>query len=297
MSASFDDLVREVKSTMLGYSLIRDQVTFLDGSITNSALSATVDDGSLIQAGVIEIGSECLWVQAVDTTTNVLTISPDGRGWDGTTAASHADNVRVTVAPAFPAWRIARAINDTIVGTWPTLYGVGATSFLASPVVNTYELPTDCQNVLQVTATTIGPSGEQAEVHSYKYNANAPADLYASGKTVTLREAVDPGQTVTVVYQKAPSEIASGDGLTDSGLAETARACVIYGAVTRLMSFMDAVRLSTDSASAAQYDQIYDVGTATQVAAQLQARYQLELDNEQARLRKAHPVKARWIGR
>jgi len=60
----------------------------------DSATSITVDDGSKFQPGhIILIESEYLWVSAVNTTTNVLTVT---RGFSGT-AASHADNTAVYI--------------------------------------------------------------------------------------------------------------------------------------------------------------------------------------------------------
>ena len=295
MTTSFTALVNEVRATMRGYNLYREQVTFLNGSITNSALSAVVDDGTLIRPGVIEIDSECLWVQSIST--NTLTISPDGRGWDSTTAASHSDNVRVTVSPPLPAWRIQRAINDTIIGTWPTLYGVASTSFTYSGATTTYSLPADCVGVLQVTTTDIGPSNELPEINQYKVDLNAPTAEFATGKCITLREAPLPGRTVTVTYQKAPVALASGDNLTTSGLQETARSLVVYGTVARLLAFVDASRSISDTALASEMAGVNKIGTATQLAAQMTARYQMELDQEQARLRRLHPVKVRRIGR
>lgn len=293
--STFDDIVNEVRSTLRGYNLVKEQVTFLSGALAADASSITVDDGSLVQPGVVEIGSEAIYVQSIAG--NVLTVSPDGRGWDRTTAAIHADDARVTVSPPYPSWRIERAINDAIVGTGPTLYGIASTSFTFTPATSTYELPAACVGVLQVTATDIGPSQAQPEIHHFRVDLNAPVAEFATGKCITLMEAPAPGQTVTVVYQKAPAELTTGQDFTTSGLAETARPCVVYGAVARLLSFVDVTRTLTDSAQATEFADVQRVGTATTLAAQMTARYQLELDQEQARLRRAHPVKVRWIGR
>lgn len=295
MAATFDDLVREVRSTLRGYGLNREQVTFLNGGLTNSASTFTVDDGTLIQPGIVEIENECIYVQSIAT--NTVTVTPDGRGWDGTTAASHADNKRVTVNPPFPTWRIARAINDTIIGTYPTLWGVGVTTFAFNGSVSTYALPADATEVLSVSATVIGPSKEQAEIYEYKFEANADATQFPTGKCITLRAFPDFGQTVTVAYQKAPSEITTGDNLTVSGLRDTARALVVYGATSRIVSFLDSSRASIGSAIGAEIADTNRIGTATQLAAQLTARYQMELGAEQKRLRLANPPRMRRVGR
>lgn len=280
---TFDGLVREVRESLRGYGLIKDRVAFLAADITATALTVTVDDGSNIDTGVVEIGDECLYVLSVSG--NTLTIAPDGRGWNGTTAAAHTANGRVTADPAFPTWRLQQALNDTIIGTWPALWGVGTATFTYSPSTATYSMPADCENVLTVTATVFGPDKEQAQIYEYKFESKANTTQFATGKCISLRVVPEPGQTVTVTYAKAPAELASGDDFTTSGLRETARRCVVYGALAELLSTVDATRVLTDSASNSALADVNKVGSATQLAAQLTARYQMELNSEQQRLR------------
>lgn len=295
MAATYESLINEIRGALRGYGLVREQATFLNGAVTNSALSLTVDDGSLVQVGHVEIDSEVLDVQSIAS--NVLTIAPDGRGFDGTTAVTHADNARVRVAPAYPVWRIARALNDAITGTWPALWVRGSTSFTFNATQTAYELPVACEEILSVTATTRGLSREQVEIHDYRFDTSGSLTEFASGKYVTLRAFPELGQTVTVNYQKAPSEISAGQAFTASGLSETARSCVVYGALARLLSFIDPTRVTADSAVAEGWGTVQRAGTATQMAAQLTARYQMELNAEQARQRKAYPQRVRRVGR
>lgn len=297
MTTTFDQLVHEVRASLQGFNLTRNQVTFLNGPINASVTSIVVDDASLVRPGVIEIGSECIDIQSVNTTTNTLTVSPDGRGFDLTTADSHGDNSRVTVQPSYPTWRVEQAINNTLVGVWPTLFGVGTTSFTYTPATQTYSLPADAEGVLKVSATVVGPSPDQPEIYSYKFNSAAPTAEFATGNCITLGETPEPGQTVTVIYRKVPTELASGDNLTDSGLSETARRCIVYGAVAELLSYVDAVRVLTDTAVAKEMGGDIRVGSATQLSAQLTARYQMELAKEQERLRLAYPLRVTRMGR
>lgn len=289
---TFDQIVREVRGHLRGYGLVRDGAAFLSAGINSSVTSFSVDDASGLAAGVIEIDRELLDVRSISS--NTLTISPDGRGWEGTTAASHLINARVTANPVYPTWKIERAINDAIVGVWPDLFGVGTTTFTYNPAVSTYSIPAEAESILQVTYPAIGPSREQVEIHSYRFDSAAPTGEFATGNCLTLGEPADVGSTVTVTYAKAPSEIATGDDFTECGLRETARPAIIFSAVARLLTFVDATRTLTDSAVAAEFGSAQRVGTATQLAAQLTARYQMEVEKEKERLRKAHPAKWRW---
>lgn len=289
---TFDSLVREVRAAMRGYGLIREGTAFLSAGINNSTLTITVDDASALAPGLVEIDSEVIDVRSI--TGNTLTVAPGGRGYDGTTAVAHSINARVTANPPYPTWRIEDAINSVIVGAFPDVFAVGTTSFTFNPSITTYSLPADAEDVLKVSTTVLGPSQDQFPVNKFSFNPNAPTAAFATGKCLTLHEAPEPGRTVTVVYSKAPADIASGDDLTDSGLRDTAGPFVIYGTVARLLSFVDASRTLTDSAVASEFGNAQRVGSATQLAAQMTARYQLELGKEQERLRKAYPRRVRW---
>lgn len=289
---SFDELVREVRSSLRGYGLVREAVAFLASGIDDNDLTIAVDDASGLAPGVVEIGSECVYVRSIDG--NNLTVAPDGRGWDGTTAASHASGVRVTGNPPYPTWRLEGAINDAILGVFPDLFGIASTSFTYNPSVTTYSVPADTEDILKVTTNVLGPSQEQAEIHRYTFNSNAPTTAFATGNCLTLNEAPEPGRTVTVTYAKQPSALTSGDDFTDSGLRETAKPAVVYSALADLVARIDSSRATVDGASGHEYGTTMKVGTATQLAAQLTARAEMELMKEKERLRKAHPVRVRW---
>jgi hypothetical protein len=68
---------------------LADLTDALNGSITSTAATITVDDASLFQEGnIILIDSEQMWVSSVAVATEILTVT---RGYSGS-SASHADN-------------------------------------------------------------------------------------------------------------------------------------------------------------------------------------------------------------
>lgn len=287
---TFDDLVNEVLLTLNGYGLAQPRAAFLDSAITETDLTIPVTSVANFSQGIAELGDELVFVETVDSAANTLTVSPDGRGYYGTAAAAHAAGTRVEASPTWPRLRIRLAINDVITGTYPTLFGVAATSFTFNPTQTTYSLPEDAERVLAVSADTIGPSREQQHVRRYSFNSVAPVGEFATTNSVTLQEAVAPGRDVTVTYMKQPSELVSGDDFTDSGLRQSAKAAVIFGACSQLISYMDAARLPVDTAQADAYDERNSVGRATQIGTQLYQRYELELEKERKRLRATTPV-------
>lgn len=288
--STFDQLCDDVLQTLYGYGLAQPRATFLVSSVADSDYTITVRDASSFEQGVAEIGNETIFIESVDTGSNVLTISPDGRGYYGTTAAAHAADTRVTMAPVWSRQRVAQAINETILGCYPTLFGVGTTTFSFNPSINTYEIPAEAERVLRVTADTIGSSREAMEINRYSFNSTA-SDDFTSGNSITLEKGPFPGRNVNVTYLKALTEITFGDAFTECGLAESAKLAVKYGACSNLMAFMDGSRLPVNTAQADEYDPSRNgVGTASKISAQLYQRHLMELESERKSLRAATPT-------
>ena len=289
--STFADLQNEVLGHLYGLGLNQPRAAFLTVAVDETELVLTVTDASDFGQGVAEIGGEVVFIESVDAAASTLTISPDGRGYFGTTATAHAVDARIGFAPQLPRYRVKAAVNDVILGTYPTLFGVAQTQFTANPAVTTYELPAEAERILSVTADQFGPSREQQVVRQYSFSSQAPTDEWATTNTVTLGEAVSPGATVTVTYLKQPSALSlDADEFTASGLRETAKPAVVLGACAYLTSFMDASRLSVDTAEAAAYAETNQVGIASRISGQLYVKYQIELENERQRLRAATPV-------
>ncbi len=98
----------------------------LSGAINTTATSlATLYDLNGLRPGtVFEIDSEMFYVWESSVSSKTLTVE---RGWNGTTAASHANNAIITVSPRFPRAQILEAINDEIAD-------------LSSPVNGLYQM-------------------------------------------------------------------------------------------------------------------------------------------------------------
>jgi hypothetical protein len=289
---TFLQLQDEILQTLHGFGLSQPRATFLTASIDADDLAISVTDASNCEQGLVEIEGEAIFIESVDRNTNTLTVSPDGRGYYGTTAAAHDADVRCTIAPTWPRHRVKSAINDVIAATYPTLWGVAQTSFTYNPSVTTYALPAEAERILAVTAQVNGPSLEPQTISHYSLNSVAPTDDWATTNIISLHEAVTPGREVTVTYLKQPSALSGdSDAITVSGLRETAKLAIVYGACAQLVSFMDVSRLPVDVAVADEYDEKVQVGMASRISGQLQLRYEMELEKERKRLRATTPVK------
>jgi hypothetical protein len=289
---TFRELQDEVLLALHGYGLAQPRTTFLVSPISPTDLTATVRNTSDIDMGLAEIDGELVFIETVDRAAGTITFSPDGRGYYGTTAEAHAANTRLTFAPTWPRHRITAAINDVILGVWPTLFGVAQHQFLYTPAVTTYEMPQEAEGVLSVTADTFGPSRQQQVINRYSFSSVAPADEWTTQKSLTLHEAASPGAGVTVTYTKEPSVLsADSDTIAASGLRESARQLLMLGACAQLLSMMDVSRLTVDTAPADELDNRNQIGSAARLANQFQIRFEMEVEKERQRLRESTPPK------
>jgi hypothetical protein len=285
---TFRNLQDEVLQYLYGYGLSQPRATRLSLSATDTDTQFTVTSAADLEQGLAEVDSELVFIESVDRASNIATVI---RGYFGTTASSHAANAVLTMAPTWPRVRIASAINDVILSMYPTLFGVAQAQFTFTPSVTTYALPAEAERVLAVSADLNGPSMEQQAIRRYSFSSVAPTDDWPNTNTITLQEPASPGRTVTVTYAKQLTALANdADAITVSGLRETAKLAVVYGACAQLLAFVDVARLPVDSAQADEYDSKNQIGMASRISGQLQLRYDLELDKERKRLRAATPV-------
>jgi hypothetical protein len=293
---TFNDLIEEVSLNLEGFTLRQERSTYLTAAASNSTLELSLASGENIGKGIIEIDDELVHVNSVDRTSNVATISPYGRGYRGTTAASHTINTRVTVAPSFPRFSVKRAINDTIRAVYPGVFGVASTSFTYNPSVSTYSLPAEAETILAVSWDTIGPSNEWLPVRRWRHDPNANTGEYATGNSISIYESIVPGRTINILYAKTPTALSNGSDVfnTVTGLEETSRDLIVYGASYRMASFVDPGRLTFTSPEADANDTTRPFGTGTSTAKYLLALYQQRLQEETNRLNGKYPVRVHY---
>jgi len=198
----------------------------------------------------VEIDEELLWVTNSDADTGVVTVAV--RGLYGTTASTHASGAIVRNAPRFPRASISRAVNDTIRSSYPDLFAVTATTITAERATMTYGLPTDVEEVLDVTWQDSGPSATWFPVRRYEVDLHANTTAFTTGKTINIFDTVPPGRTIQIAYTKVPATLVTlASDLSTTGLQESAKECLVYGACARMVGYLEPASLS-DSAAQAQ---------------------------------------------
>ena len=295
MAVSFDQLVSRVKQQLLGYTRDQASITYITEPMTATDTTFQVDTDTVtnISRGLVEIDDELILVKSFDRSSGTVTVlgGVNGRGVEGTTAATHADNTFVTDDPMYPKARIKEAINDTIRATYPDLWVFDDYEFPWQAARYEYPLPADAEDVYKVTANTIGPSRVWFPNSSWRFNPQAStgsqAVAGATGKSLqVMRDFIVPGRNVRVIYTKQPTVLAAGsdDFETVTGYPERYIDLITYGACWRLLPAYEAARMQQTAIEANERAPLVPTGAGSQSAQYYLSLYQRRLMEERDRL-------------
>lgn len=293
---TYSELVDSVLLHLSGYTTNQDIATYLTSSVTSGALSIPLADATAVSRGTIEIGTELIWVDTVDPVALTATVPPYGRGFRGSTAASHASGVRVVSQPALPRLTVAKAVNEAITAVYPMLYGIGSTTFTFSPSINTYALPAGAQDILALSYLRLGPTLEWYPISRYRVDSNANTGVWPTGATVVLKEAPHPGATVNVTYLKPPTALVNDTDVfaTVTGLPASSEDVIRLGAAQRLIPYLDTSHINGMSAEAAYAANARPQMAGIQLGKFMAQTYQLRLAEEAKRLHDLYPIRTRF---
>lgn len=298
---TFDQLVRQVRQKLLGFSMNQESVSELSAPMTAEDTSFSCDTETIqnLSRGLVEIDDELILVKAYDAISGVVSVMglANGRGYEGTTAASHAVNSLVTSNPAFPKARIKEAINETIQGLHPDLVVFGSTEITKLAPVIEYELPAEVDDVWYVTGQMIGPSKVAQPIPNWRYNPKARTANFATGKSIQILDFVTPGQAVKVVYTKLPTTLTAGSAeFTTTGYPERMADLVVYGACKRLLPSLEAARLQQQSVETTERAPLVPPASVIRAAQLFASLYAERLEQEKALQRQEVPNYAFFQG-
>jgi hypothetical protein len=307
MTVTLAQMMDEVQINLSGYTFQQDRSTYLTAAVTTLtspsssptvlSLGSTTDFGK----GVIEIDDELLWIDSVDRVANTATVSPYGRGYLGTTAATHAVDTKVTVAPIFPRDSIKKAINDTINAVGASIYATKQTTFTYNAAITTYEFENlNIENILSVSWQDIGPTKEWIRVKRWDFDPFADVSTWGSGsQTITIGDVIIAGRTVKVMYATHPATFTATnqDFATQTGLSETVKDVVILGAAYRLLQYLDPARAAQYSPQADEIDAKRPFGASNNAVRQLYALYTQRLNEERTKQQTQYPPRVHYSAR
>ena len=301
--ATLAQLVDEVRSNLAGYTLRQDRITYLtnQGGINTSDLTVNIGNSENLAKGIIEIDEELMWIDSYDRVANTATVSPYGRGYMGSTAATHALDTKVVVSPTFPRMVIKKAINDTIRAMGSQLYGIGSTTFTYTLPQTTYAFNSlNMRNILNVQWQTVGPTKQWAYVRHWDWDSKADTTEWgADAQTITIGDYITPGRTVKVTYGKDPEILVNStdDYVTVTGFENSSKDIVVYGACWRLLSFLDPARASMVSPQADETDSKRPYGASQTAVKQLYSLYQQRLQEEVLEQQRHYPIRVHYARR
>lgn len=297
---TLQNLVDRVRQELSGFSQNQQQFTSLSANITNSQTSFTVADATQVSRGTIEVDNqELMLVQSVNINTNTVTLSSFGRGYASTTANSHLAGVKIENSPTWPTVRITEAINDTIRGVYPQLWGVNTKSISKISVVYQYALPAAAEEVLSVQYQLIGPSHVWRMAQNWRFQGQSDTltgELGSGGKSLFIADDVVPGRQIWVTYRQEPVELVNltDDFATTTLLPATAQDVIVYGACMKLSPQLEGPRLSISSVEASERAQYVQPGSASKVSQYYGQLYAQRLEQEAFKLRDRYPVSSHF---
>jgi len=289
MTTTLTNMIDEVLVNLAGYTFQQDRSTYLTTAVSTttstsaSPLILSLGSTDSVGKGILEIDEELMWVDTFDRVANTATVSPYGRGYLGTTAATHAADAKVTISPTFPRFSVKRAIKDTIRSLGANIFSVKSTTFTFNAAVSTYAFANkNIKNILNVSWQDIGPSKEWVPLRRWDLDtvANPEAFGYTTGtdqvQTITLGEAPISGRTV---------------------MPESTRDVVILGAAYRLLSFLDPARAAQVSPQADETDSKRPYGASQTATKQLYALYTQRLNEETKAQQQNYPPRVHYSRR
>lgn len=296
---TLQNLVDRVRQELSGFSQNQQQFTSLSANITNTQTSFTVADATQISRGTIEVDNqELMLVQSVNQNTNTITLSSFGRGYSSTTANSHLAGVKIENSPIWPTVRITEAINDTIRGVYPSLWGVNTTTISKISVVYQYALPAAAEEVISVQYQLIGPSHVWRMAQNWRFQGQSDTltgELGTGGKSLFIADDIVPGRQIWVTYRQEPVELVNlTDDFATTLLPATAQDVIVYGACMKLSPQLEGPRLSISSVEASERAQYVQPGSASKVSQYYGQLYAQRLEQEAAKLRDRYPVSTHY---
>ena len=296
MATLLTNLIDDVQLDLSGFTYRQDRVTYLTSAVTSGDLTMVIASTDNIGKGIVEIDDEMIWVESYDRQTNTISVAPFGRGYNGTTAASHSLYAKVIITPTYPRNAVKRAINDTINAVYPKVFSIGTTtaSFLASRT--TYSVPAPAIQILSMAWQSVGPTKEWLPIRQWRWDPVAYTGSFTTGRTVSIYDNVLPGRTINIVYSQMPVTMTDNtdDFESITGLPTSMRDVIIYGAAWRLSSYVDPARISISSPAADEFDVKRPYGTGVNVTKQLQALYLQRLEEESLKQKLQFPTRVHY---
>ena len=289
--STFSELIDSTILYLSGFTSQQDRATYITENVGLEDLTISVDEGSAVTRGIVEIDSEIIQVDKVDRANNTLTIPPYGRGFRGTEATVHAAGSRIAAAPQFPRHTVKQALHDAILAVYPDVYAVWDEEIVSNAVQTDYELAhKNARTVLKVDFQTVGPTLEWLPARRYELHAHHP-----EGSRISIYDRPVAGYTIRV-RTAGPPEILTEEtqDFALTGLPASAEDLVRLGAAYRLVPNVEIPMLSGLSAQADFAANMRPVGASERLGKYMLGLYQNRLQEVRRQQQMENPIRAHY---
>lgn len=258
---------------------------------SQTTITLTKQLGMIGEGGRISIELEDMRVW--DTSGQTVSVL---RGAEGTTAATHDEGDTVYVNARFSDAQILRAVNAELASLPAEgLWRPGTLELTASAVERSYNLTgldsVDLLGLHEVRVDTTDPSNDWPKVPAY-IDWDAETDDFASGLALILREDVEPGRPLRVVYRQGFAALTTlaQDVEAITGLWDEAHDILQIGAAARLMAGTEITRSRTSSQGDIRRAGEVPPGTNLQASRGLLALRERRIAEERKRMSRKRPL-------
>lgn len=285
--ATMREVVDDALADVVGQTQTVDATAYLMQAESETSLSFSVSDAKRFSRGLVQIEDELLLVDQVDRDSNLLKVGGlAGRGVRGSIVMAHPVGSLVTMAPSVPRSQVMRAVTDTI--STCGLFRVETEEFTFRAAQSAYDLPSQANDVLDVSWLPVGPGLNWAPVRRWRH------DKYAH--QIVVADGITSGQPLRVTYAADPLPIADPLAeFTDSGLEDRAVDAIRFGAAWRISSFLEPSGLTAVRAEAEAMDRGKTPGSRLRVAQYYYSMYRQRVAEELEDLQRRYPVRTGGI--
>lgn len=286
-SLTAGDIVTETVAQLHGWGSTQDRVTALAQPVapgdTTFTVTATFGQSTGISPGVVQIDSEQLYISGADPNSAICTVTPFGRGFNGTAAVAHAAGAAVISQPTFPRATVFKAVNEVLGSLFPQLFAIRQKTGLVVTYPNiSYTVDTELQWLITAEWFDVSTSNWQRVLH---WQVD-PFD-----QSVRIADRLPIGAALRFMYATQPGLFNSeGDDFQGStGLPISCYDVLMLGAVLKQTPGLDIARAQLTSVEQSARSTVVPPNAGLTVSKYVYGLYQERLANEAASLRRRFP--------
>jgi hypothetical protein len=263
LATSLDTLVKRTRRFLRDYPVPADALTI---SLSSNATSLTMSDTTLLRANwTVEIDYETILIRTLSSSTVATCL----RGWQDSTAVSHANSSAILIHPAFSATEIIDALNAAKDEMYPYVYKpILDTSLTADGATYEFTIPSTIRHLAEVEIQQTNTTG---------YLPIRPwSPRRAATPKLQFRRAPVAGTLRLHGFGTFDDLTASADTI-DALFPPNAERALVIGAASRLLSSGEAGRVRQDTGARDDREAANRPGAAISLANQLERRFEKDL--------------------